>query len=60
MTMVDIEELYLRKLCAEAGGNRDDDDLLILISILLANDCIISNMSLACRTSNLIGQFELS
>ena len=60
MTMVDIEELYLRKLCAEAGGSRENVEFLIIISLLLANDFIISNMSLACRTSNLIGQFELS
>lgn len=46
MTTVDIEGFSLRKLWAEAGGSRDSVEFLILM-LVVVNDCIISNISLA-------------
>ena len=54
MTTVEIEEFSLRKLWAEAGGSRDNEGLMILI-LLVANDRITFSMSLAYKLNNLIG-----
>ena len=50
--MVDIDEFSLRKLWAEAGGSRDDEGLLITMLLLVADDIINSNISLACSQSD--------
>jgi len=49
-----MDELCLKKLWADAGGILDVELFVISMLLLVANDCIVVNMSDAC-CSNLIG-----